>query len=172
MASEQMQKPVLKDQLQNGTSATLNNHTVANMQPIRSNSWSGKFSSPPTTIPSHGGVVRFTHHKGDQGSKAGVIYSITSAAGAPYGVVIAWDSPSNFNPVTSPNRLCGVLAPKSVIDTLTWETIEKELDKAGPSVVINDEVAKISVHANLINNPKTKMADLFANFLLIPSTPN
>ncbi|KAK9684654.1 hypothetical protein RND81_10G223200 [Saponaria officinalis] len=181
MASEQMQKvatevqTVLTDQLQNGTSATLNNHTVTNMQLIKSHSWSGNFNTqPPKTITSHGGVARFVHLKGVKGSKAGVMYTITGAVvipEAPYAVVLAWDAPSNFSPM-SPNRLYGKCGPKSVIEKLPWEAIEKELEKAGPSVVINDEVAKISVHANLTNNPKTKMADLWANFLVIPPTPN
>ncbi|KAK9684657.1 hypothetical protein RND81_10G223300 [Saponaria officinalis] len=175
MASKQMQKvatevqTVLTGQLQIGTSATLNNHTVTNMQLMKSHSWSGIFfPPPPQTITSHGGVARFIHLLGNKGSKAGVMYTITGAVTveAPYAVVLAWDAPSNSR--LSPNRLYGVLAPKSVIDKLTWETIEKELDKAGASVEINDKVAKISVHANLANNPKTEMAGLWANFQLIP----
>ncbi|XP_074316325.1 jasmonate-induced protein homolog [Silene latifolia] len=165
MASAQVE---LKDQLQNGTTATLNNHTVATMQLIRSHTWSGNFTSLPKTITSHGGVARIDHLKGSQGSKAGVSYSITSAAGAPYSVILAWNAPTNFNPTTSPNRLFGICGPKATIDALSWDNIGQQLDRAGSSVVINDEASKISVHSTIITNPKTNMANVPTNFLLMP----
>ncbi|KAL9230867.1 hypothetical protein vseg_006161 [Gypsophila vaccaria] len=160
---------MLNGQLQNGTTATLNNHTVATMQLIKSHSWSGTFTQLPRTIASHGGVARFDQLKGIQGSKGGVMYTINPGVGAAqYAVVLSWDAPTDFTPTTSPNRLFGLCGPRNVIENITWDSIRTQLDRAGSSVVINDEVSKIAVHATIINNPTTKMANLLANFLLIP----
>ncbi|KAL9227416.1 hypothetical protein vseg_003105 [Gypsophila vaccaria] len=160
---------MLNGQLQNGTTATLNNHTLVDMHLIKSHSWSGTFTQLPGTIAGQGGVARFDQLKGIQGSKGGVMYTIAPRLSAiQYAVVLAWDAPIDFTPTTSPNRLFGLCGPKSVIENITWDSIKTQLDRAGSSVVINDEFSKIAVHATIINNPTTKMANLLANFLHNP----
>ncbi|XP_074316321.1 uncharacterized protein LOC141652659 isoform X2 [Silene latifolia] len=163
MASAQVE---LNDQLQNGTSGTLTNQTVADMQLLRSYSWDGIFVGlPPANISGHGGVARFIHIQGNQGSKAVVIYTITTATGQPGAVILGWNAPVNFNPSTSPNKVFGAVGPKPAIDNMTWDQIQELVDKAGSSIVIEDGIC---MHATILNNPAAEMADLLANFSMCP----
>ncbi|XP_074316314.1 uncharacterized protein LOC141652657 isoform X3 [Silene latifolia] len=163
MASAQV---VLHDKLQNGTSGTLNNQTPADMQLIKSISWDGSFvSGPPANISGNGGVAHFTHLKGNQGSKAAVVYTITTATGKPGAVILGWSAPADFNPPTSPNMVFGVAGPRDVIDKMSWEQVQVLVDKSGSSIIIEDGVC---MQATILNNPTAKMADLLANFSLSP----
>ncbi|KAL9227414.1 hypothetical protein vseg_003103 [Gypsophila vaccaria] len=153
MAASQMQSEVQK-----GCRATLANQTDHTMQLIRSKIWSGTSVPLPPVITS-GTMVRIEQLKGEKGCKAGVIYASTTPTGVPGAVVLAWDAPSYFNPTTSPNRVYGVSGPRSVIDNLTWDMIEAQLDKSGSKVEIK------GLCATIINNPTTETADLLADFL-------
>ncbi|XP_074316320.1 uncharacterized protein LOC141652659 isoform X1 [Silene latifolia] len=163
MASAQV---VLNDQLQKGTSGTLNNQTVETMHLIRAHSWDGRFAGViPQIISSDGGVARFTHLKGNQGSKAAMVYAFTTATGVPVAAILGWSAPADFNPSTSPNKVFGAVGPKPAIDNMTWDQIQELVDKAGSSIVIEDGIC---MHATILNNPAAEMADLLANFSMCP----
>ncbi|XP_074316322.1 uncharacterized protein LOC141652660 [Silene latifolia] len=167
MASAQV---VLHDKSQNGTFGILNNRTVADMLLIRSISLDGSFvGSPPTNISADGGVARFTHLKGNQGSKAILSYSITTATGQPGAVILGWSAPANFNPPTSPNKVFGAIGLKAVIDRMTFDEIQKLIENAGSSVEVCAE--GVCMQATILNNPTAQMADLVANFSYLSPKP-
>ncbi|XP_074314800.1 uncharacterized protein LOC141650966 [Silene latifolia] len=124
-----------------------------------------KLQNVPEIIVRNGGVAHFAHLKGNQGSKAALVYTLTTDAGVRAAVILGWCAPAQFDPVTSPNKVFGAVGPKQVIDNMTFDQIEELVDKAGSSVVIEDLVC---MHATILNNPIAKMADLLANFSICP----
>ncbi|KAL9230865.1 hypothetical protein vseg_006160 [Gypsophila vaccaria] len=150
---------VVLNQLQNGALATLTNRTVANMQLINSISWSGQFTALPATIASYAGVARIETVRGDQGSSAAVTYTITGAGGAAYAIILAWDAPSIYDPVISPNKVLGLMGSKSVIDDLTWDHVRAQLNSAtiGSSFAVAIPGSRLSMSGRITNNITTNM---------------
>ncbi|XP_074319963.1 jasmonate-induced protein homolog [Silene latifolia] len=167
MATMQVQKGILSHP-QNGTQATMNNNTHREMTLGRSHSWAGRpvYPFPETVYPNFS--ANFSHSKDNLlGSKGVVVYNGRSATGLNCSWVLAWHAPINNTPPLPPNRVYVVCGPKNIIDKMSLDQIQEDLDKAYTSETFTDQATKTSVDG-VIHDLVPDQATLVGDFNLVP----
>ncbi|KAK9750446.1 hypothetical protein RND81_02G197400 [Saponaria officinalis] len=166
MATQKVQKFTVSDknlfQPQYGVALTLNNKTLSNMTFDRCFTWSGTPTNPgfPASIVADSSVQIDYLRGAADGSIAAIVYTGPNESA----YVLAWDAP--VDNTSTPNKVYVNCAPKSVIDTYSFETIHEYLEVSGQNSEARDILSRTIASAD-ISDKNPNIATVGANFGLL-----